>query len=296
MTAGSKALLTGLAAAGSLALSPALFADDPPFEAWIRFGEDITGESADDGHRDWSDIRSFSATHDEDGFSITCHRPIDKATPLLMAACVDGTTFPEVRIDVARHDNGIRYDFWELSLRDVVITCCGQSSDNESTDTDPVPVESLTLSWKSARVTYRVFPDGSPSYPISRLISADTDSDGLTDAYETEVGLNPSVSNRGIDSDNDGLSDSDECRLGTDPLDGSSFFLVTSTQTDPATGELVLTWPSVPGEEYQIDYSPDLITPFAHHTTVIATGSATTRSVPRQLAAGFFRVTHGEAP
>lgn len=292
MTSSRQKLAAGLSLVACLAFIPVAFAGDPPFEAWVQFGEGIPGEATDPGHEGWSKVSTFSAARDPDGFSVTCHRPLDKATPLLMGACVDGTVFPEVRIDVARYEGGTRRDFWELSLRDVVIECCDQVSESGDAGAALPPTESLTLSWKSALVTYRVFPAGSEPYPISRLVSADTDGDRLPDAYESLVGLDPLTSNVGKDSDKDGLPDIDEYRLGTDPQDATSFFLATATRTDPDNSQILLTWPSVSGDEYRIDYSPDLATPFVPHSTVTATSAETTRMIPRQLASGFFRVSH----
>lgn len=48
--------------------------------------------------------------------------------------------------------------------------------------------------------------------------NADTDGDGLTDAEEKDLGLDPDVA----DSDDDALPDGDEVSLGTDPLNADS--------------------------------------------------------------------------
>jgi len=264
---------------------------DVAFNAWIDFGPTIPGESVAPGHEGWAEVRTFSASHGVDGFSLTCHRRIDKATPLLALACADGTIFPSVRIDVARIENGAQYDFWQLELKDVVVCSYDQSQVEGN-----VAEESLTLRWSAVQFTYRVFPQAGTPYNVSRLISVDTDGDGLPDAYETLVGLDPDISNLDQDSDGDGLSDVDEYRLGTDPKDPTSFFVTTASLDNPDTGMLVLTWPSVSGESYQIEYSADLMTPFTPLTTVLATGAQTSHTVPRQLAAGFFRVAHTRTP
>ncbi|WP_193211083.1 type VI secretion system tube protein Hcp [Luteolibacter marinus] len=298
MSLSGKSLLGGLAVAAWVAVVPAARAEAPTYQAWIRFGDGIPGEATDPGHEGWTAVETLSTAVATDGFALTCHRRIDKSTPLLMGACADGSPFPEVRVDIARYQDGVRQDFWELILHQVLIVACDQSAEPPAAagGEDPVPTETLTLNWQSASVTYRVYPPGAAPYDIKRLVSADGDGDGLPDAYESSVGLDPASSNHDTDSDGDGLLDTDEYRLGTDPRDATSFFQIMSSQLDPDSGQLILTWPSVSGEEYQIDYSPDLATPFAPHATVIATGPQTTRSVPRQLASGFFRVRHGSAP
>ncbi|SNX49722.1 hypothetical protein VTH8203_03370 [Vibrio thalassae] len=58
------------------------------------------------------------------------------------------------------------------------------------------------------------------SAPLDR--NSDYDSDGLTDGYETDNGLNPmDASDGGVDSDGDGIRDADELLLGLNPNDAS---------------------------------------------------------------------------
>jgi hypothetical protein len=204
-----------------------------------------------------------------------------------MKACASGKHFTEVKLDVARLTSEGQVNFWEVTLKDVYITSYSNSGKPAGTTVD----EELTLRWKSLVFTYRVFPPGRTPYAVSAIVSPDTDGDGLPDAYEESVGLDPAVSNDGRDTDQDGLPDADEYRLGTHPKDPTSFFNVVATPGDPATGGLRLTWPSVSGEEYSVLYSPDLVAPFATLTTVTATGPESTHTVPRTLPAGFFQVT-----
>jgi len=58
--------------------------------------------------------------------------------------------------------------------------------------------------------------DGGSGKPISSSL-ADTDGDGMSDAYEINHGLDPNVSNLGMDTDNDGLEDIVEHDGGTHP-------------------------------------------------------------------------------
>jgi type VI secretion system Hcp family effector len=267
-----------------LALAPGASAE---LRAWLDFGPDFAGEATDPGHENWARVATFSSGKDEEGFKLTCHRPIDKASPLLMKACAGGKHFTEVKLDVARLTAQGQVNFWEITLKDVIITSYSTSGKPAGTSID----EDLTLRWKSLVFTYRVFPPGGSSFLVSAIVSPDTDGDGLPDAYEESVGLDPAASNAGRDSDQDGLPDADEYRLGTHPKDPTSFFNVVATPADPATGGLVLTWPSVSGEEYAVIYSPDLAAPFTAITTVTATGPETSHTVARTLPAGFFQVT-----
>ena len=56
------------------------------------------------------------------------------------------------------------------------------------------------------------------AYPFNSLYSADSDSDGMPDAWETRYGLNPNdASDASSDQDNDGVSAIDEFLAGTIP-------------------------------------------------------------------------------
>ncbi len=276
--------LAAIVGGALLALSPGASAN---LRAWLDFGPEFAGEATDPGHKDWAAVAAFSSGKDDQGFKLTCHRPVDKASPLLMIACATGKHFTEVKLDVAKLTPDGQVNVWEITLKDVLIS----SYSSSGAPAGPTVGEDLTLRWKSLVFTYRVFPSGGIPYPVSAIVSPDTDGDGLPDAYEELVRLDPAVSNSGLDSDDDGLSDTDEYRLGTDPRDPTSFFNVVATPADPATGGLRLTWPSVSGEAYSVLYSPDLGAPFARITTLTATGPETSHTVPRTLPAGFFQVT-----
>lgn len=276
--------LAAIVGGAILALSPVASAS---LKGWLNFGPGIPGEAVDPGHEQWAAVGSFSSGKDEEGFKLVCHRLVDKASPLLMHACATGKHFTEVKLDVAKVSAGGEVNFWEITLKDVLISSYGGLGQPGGTDAE----EELCLRWKSLVFTCRVYPAGGTPYPVTRIVSPDTDGDGLPDAYEESVGLDEAVSNAGRDSDQDGLSDSDEYRLGTHPKDPTSFFNVVATPGDPTTGGLQLTWPSVSGEEYSVVYSPDLVSPFAPIATLTATGPETSHTVARVLPIGFFRVS-----
>jgi type VI protein secretion system component Hcp len=277
-------ILTAIIGGALLALSPGASAS---LRGWLDFGPETPGEATDPGHVGWALVETFSAGKDEDGFKITCHRAVDKASPLLMKACATGKHFATVKLEVAKLTPGGPVNFWEVTFKDVTISSYSGLGTTEGSSAN----EELCLRWKSLVVTYRVFPPGGIPYPVSAIVSPDTDRDGLPDAYEESVGLNAAISNLRLDSDNDGVSDVDEYRLGTHPNDPTSFFNVVATLEDPATGELRLTWPSVSGENYSIVYSPDLATPFVPIATLTATGPQSSHTVTRTLPVGFFKVS-----
>jgi hypothetical protein len=60
------------------------------------------------------------------------------------------------------------------------------------------------------------------------------------------------------DDDGDGLLAWEEFIAGTDPTNSKSVFQIASTEMDPESGDLVMTWPSVAGKDYYILQSWDL--------------------------------------
>ena len=85
------------------------------------------------------------------------------------------------------------------------------------------------------------------------LEANDPDRDGLLNAEEASLGTDPDKA----DSDGDGQDDGLEVRAGTSPLSGSSFFAITHFTL--AGNEVSLTWPSLPGNLYNIETSTDLV-------------------------------------
>jgi len=87
---------------------------------------------------------------------------------------------------------------------------------------------------------------------------ADTDGDGLPDNWETQNGLNPNsstdVNGANGDPDGDGFTNIREFLAGTDPQDGTSLLRITQL----GSGGRRITWPSVPGKNYQVYSAPEL--------------------------------------
>lgn len=91
----------------------------------------------------------------------------------------------------------------------------------------------------------------------SITLPADTDGDGIPDAYETENGLDPNRDDAGEDLDGDGFDNTSEYVAGTRADDRDSRF-EGRLLLDPDTGALRLTWPAVPGRRYAILLRTDL--------------------------------------
>ncbi len=86
----------------------------------------------------------------------------------------------------------------------------------------------------------------------------DSDSDGLTDAWEVQYfgSLSHPDGDPGDNPDGDPCSNLEECNAGTDPNDITDCFVVTTPDFDP--GQFRFTWSSVPGKKYHIQLTENL--------------------------------------
>src|SRR5262249_54469624 len=83
---------------------------------------------------------------------------------------------------------------------------------------------------------------------------ADTDGDGIPDAWENAHSLNPDDSNDGqIDSDHDGATNFQEYVANTDPHETNSVFRITTALHDLNNRNLV-TWTSTGGTRYRVQF------------------------------------------
>ncbi len=99
----------------------------------------------------------------------------------------------------------------------------------------------------------------------------------------------------GEDPDGDGQSNQIEFAAGTHPQDGTSRFAASVVSTE--SGEFTITWPSVPGESYEILINPTLTGQWDSVATIIAgpgTTSSHTLSRDDHGDEAFFRVRINE--
>jgi hypothetical protein len=124
----------------------------------------------------------------------------------------------------------------------------------------------------------------------------DTDSDMIPDWWELLYGLDPDDPGDASEDPDLDLSDNlEEYQNGTDPFkpESSTELKILHVQSGATPSSLDITFSSDPGVYYEIEFSPDLSTPFV--TVVGATGAAGTHEtmVTAQAAngRGFFRVS-----
>ncbi|MEO7319076.1 MAG: thrombospondin type 3 repeat-containing protein, partial [Chthoniobacteraceae bacterium] len=131
-------------------------------------------------------------------------------------------------------------------------------------------------------------PDGfGPSLEVID-VNGDYDS-GLNWRASWEIGGSPGWQGAGPDTDGDGQPDSWEAFFGTDPNSGASRYAASASRN--GSGQPVITWPSVAGRSYRVDYT-DSLTPANWQTlaTVVGIGRYTDTSAPLP-SKRFYRVT-----
>ncbi|MEX0763521.1 MAG: type VI secretion system tube protein Hcp [Dehalococcoidia bacterium] len=149
--------------------------------AYIKFGG-IEGESQDKDHDGWSDILSFNQgivapTSTGPGAArrrgapvledIIVTKELDKSTPKLAEAIVNGRTFPTVEIHLTRNlGDGVSTTYYAYELKNVRVTSynIGNTRQNDLTpsglphvrtaSSSGVPTEELSLNFEEIKVTY----------------------------------------------------------------------------------------------------------------------------------------------
>ncbi len=118
---------------------------------------------------------------------------------------------------------------------------------------------------------------------------ADTDLDGLRDAWEREYFGDIANAYYSDDPDKDGFTDLQEQALGSDPTRSDSNFQLTMVRLP---SQLVLQWTSFKGRSYRIETSSDLGVFRPYSTGISATPPLNSFSVaqPAQPGAVFFRI------
>ncbi len=283
------AALAGWVAALAFPVSAA-----PTLQGWLNFGPDVPGEATSPGHEGWLDFDGAAATGGPPlpGSVLSLHRRIDKASPLLMKACAQGKHFPKVTLQLCKMEEGKPQLFWTLTLTDVMVSSYKCSGGGGGAGTPPD--EELELIHTGVRMTYYQ-TDNPGALPITTDLpyTGDADGDGMSDAFETQYGLQLNSDDGGQDADHDGMTNLEECQVGTDPTKGTSFFKAI-TEVGPDT--ITITWNSVPGGVYRVLYSPNLTEPFQPVATLTASGPTHSHTQPRTGKGGFFKVEKVEVP
>jgi hypothetical protein len=132
--------------------------------------------------------------------------------------------------------------------------------------------------------------------PVTNSIKkgADTDLDGIADAYELTFTGNLGTMTAATDRDGDGELDLDEYLEGTNPLDPNSKLRITSYVTNSDGSSSTVIWTSVTSRKYRVQKNPDLLSSWTTVLDNLVPSAGTTTSSGPMLDAPatqrFFRV------
>jgi hypothetical protein len=107
---------------------------------------------------------------------------------------------------------------------------------------------------------------------ILRIVEtlADTDEDGMPDAWELYNGFSTNNPADAVDDeDEDGASNLDEFLAGTDPLDPTDVFQVFRPDEEQNDGIFSIRWSSVHGKQYQVYRTTNMLDTFTPRSSVI---------------------------
>ena len=110
---------------------------------------------------------------------------------------------------------------------------------------------------------------------------ADTDGDGIADAWERQKFGNLTTANATSDFDNDGFSDRSEYLADTTPNDADSRLKITAFTTSSGGTSTTVTWDSALTRQYRIEKTPDLFPATwidSNLGLIVPAGASTTRS------------------
>ncbi len=264
---------------------------------WLDFEGLIKGESLETNHEQWIEIGGFNiggelntAAAGKLGFT----KRLDRASPPLTLACAKGTRFAKATLDLNYYapDTG-RPAPARIEMEDVLVSAIAISAGGD------VPTETFDLSF--GRIVFTYYYDHFTSVvsnydfrfktgSVGSGTNPDTDSDGLPDAWERTYGFSVGTNESAGDADGDGFTNLEEFQLGTHPKSGTSFFRAELAPASGSPGNYQLSWNSVAGKVYVIEWSPDLITPFATLRTVTASATTSTAAITNTGNVGFYRV------
>lgn len=125
------------------------------------------------------------------------------------------------------------------------------------------------------------------------VLNDDLDGDNMSDTWERANGVDDTLANASADLDGDGQTNQQEFLAGTDPRASGSVLRATGLRPTATPAILDLTFNTVPGKTYSIEYSDTLGSWFPAGTTVTAhpTAGFTTTQVlkPANSTQRFYR-------
>ena len=126
---------------------------------------------------------------------------------------------------------------------------------------------------------------GTGNLTTTSMTIADTDGDGIADAWERQFFGNLTTATATSDADGDGASDKDEYLAGTAPGDRTDFFRIVSTAYNGTMTQATVVFTTDPTRVYRLETSdalgvaPDVWTTSAHGTFAPDAGVSTTKII-----------------
>lgn len=225
--------------------------------AWLELGDGPPGEATDEAHPDWMVITGYGLegrlVGGEPG-SFELEKPLDRASPKLFEACLTGTMFPSARLDISQPaTDELPEVFARLELRNVRITGIDSGGGPDGV------ADQFTLVFEEIRYSY--------------FLPGTKQGQGLF----ANVNLETGDTRQGVIGD-------------VDPEPPPTWFTVTLGRSPENPDLMRLSWPSAPGVEYAVEWSPDLKTRFEPLHSVTASGASTHIDLPMVGTMGFFRI------
>lgn len=233
------------------------------WEGWIAgraFGKGYHSAPQEDVASPAQTVPQLSRT-----FQVIKH--VDKASPLLARAVIDGQLFPTLTA-VHVQDGETLETSIRIVLQDVMVTSVKMSGGlldsvrPSSTIMDHL-TEEVTFEYESAEFHYGQPQPESTDNPTDApfagidALAVDHDEDGLPDSYEKAFGLDLQGNDADEDLDLDGLTNGEEFAAGSAPNDRHSRFGIDSIKLmrdNPGRG--VVSFRALPGRQYRLLGSP----------------------------------------
>ncbi len=195
-------------------------------------------------------------------------RPVDKASPLLAQAAIDGQVFPTLTAVYLREGEtpgeGVRITLENVSIVSVRVSGSTLEPAEPAAAPGGGPMEEVAFAFDGAVFYYSGNDDKpQPEPPVvppnetPQDEFADLDKDGLPDSYEKAHGLDLNANDADADLDKDGLTNREEFAAGSLPNDRRSRFGIDSIKLlSGKPGRGVVSFRTLPGRHYRLLGSP----------------------------------------
>jgi hypothetical protein len=290
----------GYIRAGSNAvLSVIVMGADPMSYQWRFNGVLLAGET------NATLLRTNFQAADEGLYQVTASNPFGQASasatlviaiPLaVLQSPVSQTLAPGQPFTLSASITGAPPPFsyeWRISTTPFTTNVSSRAQDFLTLIAPAIPTQQLY------RVVVRnaASPGGTASSLAVITVVADSDGDGLPDAWEAANGFpTNNAANRLLDSDGDGLNDYEEYLAGTDPTNAASTLKVTAGVVAGGTG---LDFAAVSNRTYTLQAAPTPTGAWTAQSNFVARASNSTQRVvlPSAGARSFFRLVTPAQP